>query len=136
MQNSYIVDAFLSATVWMMLIYLYFSCRSKVKVLNDLTTPDVFLVAITKLLKPSIAISLPFIVLLGFMLWRFYGLMLASQAWGAGGIGLLITMFCIGVPLIWLQVLLICVSHSRFVDNTPVQEQQPDKPNNARGAYS
>ena len=136
MQNSYIVDAFLSATVWMTLIYLYFSCRSKVMALSDSTTPDVFLVAITNLLRLSIALSAPFIALLGFMLWRFYGLMVASQTWGAGGIGLLITMFCIGLPLIWLKVLLTCVTHSRFVDNTPAIERQAAKPNNARGAYS
>jgi hypothetical protein len=136
MQNSYIVDAFLSATVWMAIIYLYFSCRSKVSQLNAVTTPDVFLIAITKLLKPSILIALPFIALLGFMLWRFYGFMLASQTWGAGGMGLLASMFCIGVPLIWLQVLLICVRHSRYVDPAPKLNEPAPKPNNARGAYT
>ena len=104
MQNSYIVDAFLSGTVWVSLIYLYFACRSRVVELNTLVTPDSFLMAITRLLKLSIIIAVPFIAILSFMLWRFYGLMLASQAWGAGGIGLLVVMFATGAPMIWLYV--------------------------------
>lgn len=143
MQNSYIVDAFLSGTVWVSLIYLYFACRSRVIELNHLVTPELFLMAITRLLKPSIAIATPFIAILGFMLWRFYGLMLASEAWGAGGIGLLAIMFLVGAPMVWLYVLLVCVKHSRFVgaieapaaNNQPARQYQP-QPSHARGAYS
>lgn len=139
MQNSYIIDAFLSGTVWVSLIYLYFACRSRVIELNDLVTPELFLVAITKLLKLSIVITTPFIAILGFMLWRFYGLMLASQAWGAGGIGLLAIMFFVGAPMIWLYVLLVCVKHSRFIGSTEklvVNDKPAPQPSQARGAYS
>lgn len=139
MQNSYIVDAFLSGTVWVALIYLYFACRLRVIELNDLVTPELFLMAITKLLKSSIVIATPFIAILSFMLWRFYGLMLASQTWGAGGIGLLAILFFVGAPMIWLYVLLVCVKHSRFIGSTetPVANNQPaPQPSQARGAYS
>lgn len=138
MQNSYIVDAFLSGTVWVVLIYLYFACRSRVIELNALVTPEIFLMAITRLLKSSIITAMPFIAILGFMLWRFYGLMLASEAWGAGGIGLLAIMFGIGAPMIWLYVLLVCVKHSRFIGYVePAAHNQPaPQPSQARGAYS
>lgn len=139
MQNSYIVDAFLSGTVWASLIYLYFACRSRISELNDLITPESFLVAITKLLKLSITITMPFIAILGFMLWRFYGLMLASQTWGAGGIGLLTIMFFVGAPMIWLYVLLVCVKHSRFIGSTEAlvaNDKPAPQPSQARGAYS
>jgi hypothetical protein len=139
MQNSYIVDAFLSGTVWVSLIYLYFACRTRVIELNALVTPEIFLMAITKLLKSSIIIATPFVAILSFMLWRFYGLMLASEAWGAGGIGLLVIMFGIGAPMIWLYVLLVCVKHSRLIGyaETPVANNRPaPQPSQARGAYS
>lgn len=138
MQNSYIVDAFLSGTVWVALIYLYFACRSRVIELNALVTPEIFLMAITRLLKSSIIIAMPFIAILGFMLWRFYGLMLASEAWGAGGIGLLAIMFGVGAPMIWLYVLLVCVKHSRFIGyiETVAHNQPAPQPSQARGAYS
>lgn len=138
MQNSYIVDAFLSATVWMALIYLYFACRSRIAELNTLVTPEIFLVAITSLLKSSIMIAVPFVGILGFMLWRFYGLMLASQTWGAGGIGLLVIMFVVGAPMIWLQVLLISVKHSRFIGGSGVitHDKPAPQPSTARGSYS
>lgn len=138
MQNSYIVDAFLSGTVWASLIYLYFTCRSRIAELNHLVTPDSFLMAITRLLKTSIIIAVPFIVILSFMLWRFYGLMLASQTWGAGGIGLLVVMFVVGAPMIWLYVLLVCVKHSRFIGSVEVAtDNKPmPQPSTARGAYS
>lgn len=137
MQNSYIVDAFLSGTVWVSLIYLYFACRYRVSELNELVTPDIFLIAITRLLKTSIIIAVPFIAILAFMLWRFYGLMLASQTWGAGGIGLLVIMFCIGALMTWLYVLLVCVKHSRFIGATEaVDDNKPmPQPSTARGAY-
>lgn len=138
MQNSYIVDAFLSGTVWVSLIYLYFACRSRVVELNTLVTPDSFLMAITRLLKLSIIIAVPFIAILSFMLWRFYGLMLASQTWGAGGIGLLAMMFVVGAPMIWLYVLLVCVKHSRFIGSVEVaaDDKLMPQPSQARGAYS
>lgn len=138
MQNSYIVDAFLSGTVWVSLIYLYFACRSRVVELNALVTPDSFLMAITRLLKLSIIIAVPFIAILSFMLWRFYGLMLASQTWGAGGIGLLAMMFVVGAPMIWLYVLLVCVKHSRFIGSADVavNDKPMPQPSQARGAYS
>lgn len=138
MQNSYIVDAFLSGTVWVSLIYLYFACRSRIIELNALVTPALFLMAITRLLKSSIIIAMPFIVILSFMLWRFYGLMLASQTWGAGGIGVLAIMFCIGVPMIWLYIMLVCVKHSRFIESVEVtaNDKPMPQPSSARGAYS
>lgn len=138
MQNSYIIDAFLSATVWVTLIYLYFACRSRIAELNTLVTPEIFLFAITRLLKPSIMIAIPFVAILVFMLWRFYGLMLASQTLGAGGIGLLAIMFVVGAPMIWLYVLLISVKHSRFIGDlgaTTKAKLEP-QPSTARGAYS
>ncbi|MDN5565899.1 MAG: hypothetical protein L0G25_03775 [Psychrobacter sp.] len=71
------------------------------------------------------------------MLWRFYGLMLASQTWGAGDIGLLVAMFYIGVPLIWLQALLIAVKHSPFIScaATPATSQPIASSGDLRGAY-
>lgn len=138
MQNSYIVDAFLSGTVWVSIIYLYFACRSRILELNALVTPASFLIAITRLLKSSIVIAIPFIGILSFMLWRFYGLMLASQTWGAGGIGLIAIMFIIGAPMIWLYVLFVCVKHSRFIGSVEVtaDDKPMPQPSGARGAYS
>lgn len=114
MQNSYIVDAFLTGAAWMMLAYLYFDSKARIIELDQLMTANTLAVALAKSLVMAASFAVPFSLLYVFLLWRFYGLMVQTQTWGAGGLGLLITLFCIGLPLIWLHVMLVCVRHSRF----------------------
>jgi hypothetical protein len=137
MQSSYIVDAFLTATAWMVLTYLYFGCRSLIKTLNTLMTAPELAVAITHLFKRGVLLAVPFGVLFVFFLWRFYGLMIATQTWGAGGMGLLIAMLCIGLILIALYAMLVCVRHSSFVHMPAQNNTDSDgyNPSQSQGGF-
>jgi len=115
MQSSYIIDAFLTGTAWMMIAYLYFGSSAMIKELDGLMSAGTLEVAIAESFKLGAMLALPFGVLFVFLLWRFYGLMIATQTWGAGGLGLLIALLLIGLTLIALYAILICVRRSRFI---------------------
>lgn len=114
MDNSYIVDTFLSGMVWAILVYLFFDVRARIIELNEVMDVTVLSLALAKVAKKASFVALPFVVFFVFLLWRFYGLMLVSRSWGAGGAGLLIAMFAAGVALIWLQSILVFVRNSGF----------------------
>lgn len=122
MQNSYIVDAFLTGAAWMVLIFLYFDSRARIKALSEVISTNTLAVALSRSAKLATSLAVPAAALYLFALWRFYALMVQTQTWGAGGIGLLAALAFIGVPLIWLVTMLICVSHSPFA-NLPIREQ-------------
>lgn len=119
MQNSYIVDTFLSGLAWMVLIYLYFDTRARIGLLSELLSAHALKVALPAMLARSVWIAIPLMVFFTFLLWRFSDVMVQANASGAGAYGLLITMLLAGLPLIWLNVMLICVAHSRYVTNRP-----------------
>lgn len=114
MQNSYIIDAFLSGLVGMILIYLYFDTRARIAELSEIISVHALKVALPTMLTRSLLISIPLMGFYVFLLWRFHGFMVHAAASGAGGLGLLAMMLAAGLPLIWLNVILICVSHSRY----------------------
>ena len=116
MQNSYIVDVFLSATAWVVIAYLYFEVRAGVKAISEIMSASTLSVALGHVLKTASLIALPFFGFFGFLLWRFYALMVVSQSWGAGGMGLITGMAIIGASLIWVQFMLLLVRRSRFID--------------------
>lgn len=116
MQNSYIVDAFLSGALWATIIYLFFDIKDRISVIDQLMGINTFSVAMADVVRSATLIALPFIAAYLFLLWRFYGLMLASESWGYGGMGLLIIFVAIGLPMIWLQIMLILVKRGRFID--------------------
>lgn len=115
MQNQYIVDVFLSGTLWALIAYLFFEVRATIAALSSVMDASLLSVALSQVVKKASITAIPFCLLLIFLLWRFYGLMLASQTWGAGGAGLLAMLFVIGVALVWLQVVLAFVRTSGFV---------------------
>ena len=115
MQNGYIVDAFLTGALWLILVYLAFDVKSRVVQINHLMGAHTLGAALNDVSKIGIMIATPFMIAYTFMLWRFYGLMIASESWGYGGMGLVIMLAIAGLVLIWLQVMLMLVSHGRFI---------------------
>lgn len=115
MQNQYIVDIFLSGTLWALIAYLFFEVRATITVFSGVMDASLLSVALSQVVKKATITAIPFWLFLIFLLWRFYGLMVESQTWGAGGAGLLVMLFVIGVALVWLQVVLTFVRSSGFV---------------------
>lgn len=116
MQNAYIVDFFLSGMLMIMMFYLYVDILSRLKLLNKVIDSNTLAVAIGQTLRQSLLLSVPLLILLMFLLWRFYAVMVISQSWGIGGAGLLIIMAILGSFFVWLDILLVCIKNSRFVD--------------------
>lgn len=116
MQNAYIVDFFLSGMLMIMMFYLYVDILSRLNLLNKVIDSNTLAVAIGQTLRQSVLLSVPLLILLMFLLWRFYAVMVISQSWGVGGAGLLVIMAILGSSFVWLDMLLICVKNSRFVD--------------------
>lgn len=115
MQNQYIVDAFLSGALWAIVAYLVFEVRARVLGLSEVMDSNVLSAALAHVAKKASIVAIPFWLFFVFLLWRFYGLMVDSQTWGAGGAGLLVGLFAIGVSLIWLYIVLMFVRTSGFV---------------------
>lgn len=115
MQNQYIVDAFLSGALWAIVAYLVFEVRARVLGLSEVMDSNVLSAALAHVAKKASIVAVPFWLFFVFLLWRFYGLMVDSQTWGAGGAGLLAGLFAIGVSLIWLYIVLMFVRTSGFV---------------------
>lgn len=131
MQNSYIVDTFLSGLAWMLIVYLYFDTRARIGTLSELLSVHALKVALPAMFTRSLLIAIPLMGFFTFLLWRFSDLMVHASASGAGAYGLLAIMLLVGLPMIWLNVMLICVSHSRYAVRRP-PEPEPNMP--ARGA--
>ena len=115
MQNQYIIDAFLSAALWAIVAYLVFEVRARVMAIRALMDVDILSAALASVAKRATLVATPFWAFFIFLLWRFFGLMVDSQTWGAGGAGLLVALFAIGITLIWLNIVLIFVSSGGFV---------------------
>lgn len=115
MQNQYIIDAFLSAALWAIVAYLVFEVRARVMAIRALMDVNILSAALASVAKRAILVATPFWAFFIFLLWRFFGLMVDSQTWGAGGAGLLVALFAIGITLIWLNIVLIFVSSGGFV---------------------
>lgn len=115
MQNQYIVDVFLSGTLWALIAYLFFEVRAIIGVFSEVMDASLLSVALSQVAKKASITAIPFCLFLIFLLWRFYGLMVESQTWGAGGAGLLVMLFVIGTVLVWLRVVLAFVRTSGFV---------------------
>lgn len=115
MQNQYIIDAFLSAALWAIVAYLVFEVRARVMAIRALMDVNILSAALASVAKRATLVATPFWAFFIFLLWRFFGLMVDSQTWGAGGAGLLVALFAIGITLLWLNIVLIFVSSSGFV---------------------
>ena len=115
MQNQYIIDAFLSAALWAIVAYLVFEVRARVMAIRALMDVNILSAALASVAKRATLVATPFWAFFVFLLWRFFGLMVDSQTWGAGGAGLLVALFAIGITLTWLNIVLIFVSSGGFV---------------------
>ena len=115
MQNQYIIDAFLSAALWAIVAYLVFEVRARVMAIRALMDVNILSAALASVAKRATLVATPFWAFFIFLLWRFFGLMVDSQTWGAGGAGLLVALLAIGITLIWLNIVLIFVSSGGFV---------------------
>lgn len=115
MQNQYIIDAFLSAALWAIVAYLVFEVRARVMAIRALMDVNILSAALASVAKRATLVATPFWAFFIFLLWRFFGLMVDSQTWGAGGAGLLVALFAIGITLTWLNIVLIFVSSGGFV---------------------
>ena len=115
MQNQYIIDAFLSAALWAIVAYLVFEVRARAMAIRALMDVNILSAALASVAKRATLVATPFWAFFIFLLWRFFGLMVDSQTWGAGGAGLLVALFAIGITLIWLNIVLIFVSSGGFV---------------------
>lgn len=115
MQNQYIVDAFLSGALWSIVTYLTFEVRARVLGLSKVMDSNVLSAALAHVAKKASIMAIPFWLFFIFLLWRFYGLMVDSQTWGAGGAGLIAGLFVIGLSLIWLSIILMFVRTSGFM---------------------
>lgn len=109
MQNSYLVDIFLSACLAVMVLYVVIGVKVRLKQMNEAISPDMFGAAFNKTGIKATFFSVPMIAVLMFLLWRFYALLYLSQSLGAGGVGLIIIIGLAGSALIWLNMVLINV---------------------------
>lgn len=122
MQNSYIVDAFLTGAAWMILIFLFFDCKARVKALNGIMSSSTLAVALSKSAKIATSFAVPFAAFYLFLLWRFYALMVQTQTWGAGAVGLLVILGVTGVTLLWLVMMFVFVAHSPFAQIAAIDD--------------
>lgn len=120
MDNSYIVDAFLSGAIWVLVTYMYFDIVDRVTEIGEIMPNHLLALAIGELFKRSVYIAAPFVFIWMFLMWRFYALMILSHTFGAGGAGLLIILGVGGAGMIWMISLLSCVKRSRYVDAAEV----------------
>ena len=128
MQNSYIVDAFLTGTAWMILIFLFFDSKARIKALGNMMSSTTLGVALSKSVKAATSATVPFAAFYLFLLWRFYALMVQTQTWGAGGVGLLVILGVMGVGLLWLLMMLVFVAHSPFAQLSAIDDTARKRP--------
>ncbi|WP_296405411.1 hypothetical protein [Psychrobacter sp.] len=123
MRNAYIIDFFLSGMLFVMIFYAYVDILSRLNLFKAVIDPHTLSIAIGEYLKRSVVFSGPLIVFLLFLLWRFYHAIITAQAWGYGAAGLLAILGFIGIAFTWLDVLLACISHSKFIDASKMPMQ-------------
>lgn len=123
MQNAYIIDFFLSGMLLIMLFYLYVDVILRLKAIRKVVDSNTLAVAIGQTLGRSIALSIPLVLLLAFLIWRFFAVIMIVQAWGIGAAGLLFIMAVLGVFLIWLDMLLVCINRSGFITTSSLLSQ-------------
>lgn len=111
MQNTYIVDAFLSFWLWLSLALVYVDVTNLVEKANKAITSDMFAIYFDMAAKTATIISLLPMTLFAFLLWRFCSLTIHAGMWGAGAIGLLVILTIMGFGLIWLKVLITLMLH-------------------------
>lgn len=116
MQNSYIVDVFLSGALWALTTFLFFDIKDRIINIDKTMLAHTLTLAMNEVVKLATIVAAPFGVFYLFLLWRFYSLMVLSESWGYGGMGLLLMFLLAGLFMIWLEVMLIFVSRSRFVN--------------------
>lgn len=109
MQNSYLVDVFLSACMAIMVLYVVIDAKTRLKQMSAAINPSMFGAAFNQIGIKATLFSVPIIAVLMFLLWRFYALLYISQSLGAGGIGLIIIIGLAGSALIWLNMVLMSV---------------------------
>lgn len=122
MQNTYIIDVFLSAWAWVVLALLYPSVVNHTQKLNAGMDKQLFRAVFSMVFKSSIWLACPFVLVFLFLLWRFGSLMHYTQTLGIGGIGLLIIMGIAGIALIWLKALLVLMTNGLL---SPKAEDKP-----------
>ncbi|MDO5769032.1 MAG: hypothetical protein Q4P13_05965 [Psychrobacter sp.] len=124
MANSYIVDTFLSGSIWVMLAFMFFDIMARVKEINAIMPKHILALAVGAKLKTASYFSIPFLGIWAFLCWRFVALMIESQTFGVGGIGLIAILGVAGAIMIWVTLLLIVIKHSRYADAGAVAYQQ------------
>lgn len=92
----------------------FFDIKARLVAIEKIMVAHTLSDAMKEALKMATIIAAPFCIFYIFLLWRFYSLMVVSQSWGAGGMGLLAIFLLIGIPMIWLQIMLICVRRGRI----------------------
>lgn len=123
MQNSYLIDAFLSFWLWLSLAVMYIDVTNLVKKANMTITPDIFAIYFDMTATTATLVAFLPMALYGFLLWRFCSLIMQAGMWGAGSVGLLIILCIMGLGLIWLKVLITIMLHK--VGVSIKTEQQP-----------
>lgn len=119
MQNSYLIDAFLSFWLWLSLALVYVDVVNLVKKANTAITADVFAIYFDMTAKTATLVALLPMALYGFLLWRFCSLIVQAGMWGSGAIGLLIILCGMGMGLIWLKALITIMLHKIGVSSKP-----------------
>ena len=114
MPPSYLIDIFLSAWAWLILGMLYPSVVNLVKMLNANMDKQLFQAVFSMVVKPSLWLASPFVLVFLFLLWRFGCFLYYTHTLGAGGIGLLLIMGLAGIVLIWLKALLTLMMQGFF----------------------
>lgn len=136
MQNSYLVDVFLSACLAIMVLYVVIGIKSRLKQMNEAISPDMFASAFNRVGIKSTLFSVPIIAVLMFLLWRFYALLYIAQSLGAGGVGLIVIIGLAGSLLIWLNMVLINIKQVYSQDFIALERLQSASKEQSRQAPS
>lgn len=106
--NEYMIDAYLSSWVWIILTLLYVQIITKlnqVKIANHNTIES----TIRTFLKPTLWLTAIFALFWFFLLWRLGCLFQHYDAFGAGAIGLIVIFAILGIGMMWVYLLLIFI---------------------------
>lgn len=113
MQNSYIIDILLTAALWSLVLFLVIDVRARLRQTNRVFGGDVDKLSVVtgSVMKMVFLICLPLMLVWGFLLNRFWAVMVHFDSMGVGGAGLLAMLSVAGIILIWLDVLLRGIKH-------------------------
>lgn len=107
--NEYMIDAYLSSWVWIILTLLYVQIITKLNQVK-ITNHNTIEVAIKTFLKPTLCLTAGFTLFWFFLLWRLACLFQYYDAFGAGAIGLIAIFAIIGVIMMWIYLLLTFIT--------------------------